>query len=156
MTHRHTALLLTSLLALTTSSVAFAETIEDHAAKPMKTIVVTPTRLAPQDLRLGTGDVLAFQNLSMQMMKLTFIEPKDTGQRTTCQLLKRVSPTEAIAPGATFQRQGDQVVALLAPGTFVSVCSLKPGTYVYTATSAFENAGGDDAALGMKGTIVVE
>jgi hypothetical protein len=151
-----TTLLLASLFALAISAVSFAETVEDHANKPIKTVVVTSTRLAPQDLRMGTGDVLSFQNLSMKMMQLTFTEPKNVGQKTTCQLLKRVSPTEAVAPGAVFQRQGDQVTALIAPGMFVSVCSLAPGTYVYTAAPVFEGALNNDATLGMKGTIVVE
>jgi hypothetical protein len=155
MTHRRTALLLASLFAITTSAVSFAETMEDHANKPVKTIVVTPTRLVPQELHLGTGDVLSFQNLSAKMMQLTFIEPKNVGQKTTCQLLKRVSPTEALAPGAVFQAQGDQVTALIAPGTFVSVCSLQAGTYVYTA-APFGAGIGDDDSLGIKGTIVVE
>jgi plastocyanin len=136
-------------------SLAEPETAESHAAKPIKTIAITPTRLAPQDLRMGTGDVLSFQNLSLKMMQLTFIEPKNVGQKTTCSQLKRVSPDEATAPGAVFQRQGDQVTALIAPGTFVSICSLMPGTYVYTANAAFEGALPDES-LGMKGTITVE
>ena len=156
MTRRPTALLLASLFALTTSAVAFAETMEDHANKPIKTVVVTSTRLAPQELHMGTGDVLSFQNLSLKIMQLTFMQPKNVGQKTTCQLLKRVSPTEAVAPGAVFQAQGDQVTALIAPGTFVSVCSLQAGVYVYTAAPAFEGALNNDATLGMKGTIVVE
>jgi hypothetical protein len=105
---------------------------------------------------MGTGDVLSFQNLSGQMMQLTFIEPKNVAQKTTCQLLKRVSPTEAIAPGAVFQQQGNQVTALIAPGMFVSVCSLEPGFYAYTSSPAVGAAIDNDATLGMKGTIVVK
>jgi hypothetical protein len=117
-------------------------------------VAISPTRVTPQDLKMGTGDVLAFQNFSQKMMQLTFIEPKHVGQYTTCTHLKRVSPTEAAAPGALFQRQGDEVTALIAPGTFVSVCSLKPGLYVYTAVDAFGADPGDQ--LGIKGTITVE
>jgi hypothetical protein len=156
MTRPRTALLFASLLAFTAATAAFAETPEDHAKKPTKTVQITPSRINPQDLEMGTGDVLAFQNLSMKMMQLTFIEPKNVGQYTTCRLLKRVSPTEALAPGAVFQQQGDQITALIAPGTTVSVCSLKPGNYVYTAESSFEGATQDDATLGMKGTITVK
>ena len=132
------------------------ETPESHADKPNKVVTITPTRLVPPDLRMGTGDVLAFHNLSMKTMVLTFIQPKNVGQYTTCTQIKRVSSSEATAPGAAFQRQGDQVTATLLPGTFVSVCSLKAGTYVYTANASFEGALTDDATLGMKGTIVVE
>jgi hypothetical protein len=120
----------------------------------VKTVAISPTRLAPQDLTMGTGDVLAFQNFSQKLMKLTFIQPKHVGQYTTCSQLKRVSPDEALAPGALFQRQGDEVTALISPGTFVSVCSLKPGVYVYTAVDAL---GADpDDTLGLKGTITVK
>ena len=92
----------------------------------------------------------------VQTVQLTFISPKRVGQYTTCTQLRRVSSTEATARGAVFQAQGDQVTATLLPGTFVSICSLKPGVYVYTANYSFEGATTNDATLGMKGTIVVE
>ena len=155
MMRTRSVLLLASLLALVSPALSRAETVEDHAGKPVKTVALTPTRISPQDLTMGTGDVLAFQNFStQQMMQLTFIQPKNVGQYTTCQQLKRVSPTSAVAPGALFQREDDQVTALIAPGTFVSVCSLKPGVYVYTATVF----GGVDQGeqLGIKGTITVK
>jgi len=126
-----------------------------HANKPQRVVTLTSTRLDPKELDMGTGDVLAFHNLSMKTMQLQFISPKNVGQYTTCTALKRVSPTEATAKGAVFQRQGDEVSATILPGTFVSVCSLKPGTYVYTANPLIEGAQFDDT-LGMKGTIVVK
>ena len=138
------------------ASAAGPETEESHADKPNKVITITSTRLVPQELHLGTGDVLAFHNLSFKTMQLTFLQPKNVGRYTTCTQIKRVSATEATAKGAVFQQQGDQITATLLPGTFVSVCSLKPGTYVYTAAATFEGALTDDATLGMKGTIVVE
>jgi hypothetical protein len=67
-----------------------------------------------------------------------------------------VSPTEATARGAVFQQQNDQVTATLLSGTFVGICSLKPGVYVYTANLSYQGASTNDATLGMKGTIVVE
>ena len=133
------------------------ETPESHADKPNKVVILTSTRINPKELDMGTGDVLAFQNLSQKTLKLTFISPKHVGQYTTCTQIRRVSPTEATAPGAVFQQQGDEVTATLLPGTFVSVCSLKPSVYVYTVSAPFEGGGArDDATLGMKGTIVVK
>jgi hypothetical protein len=132
------------------------ETEESHADRPNRVVTITATRLVPQELHMGTGDVLAFHNLSNTTMQLTFIEPKYMGRHTTCTQVKRVSPTEAVARGAVFQLQGDEVTATLLPGTFVGVCSLQPGVYVYTAQRSFEGALTDDATLGMKGTIVVE
>jgi hypothetical protein len=131
------------------------ETEESHADKPNKVITITETRLVPQELHMGTGDVLVFHNLSSRTMHLTFIQPKHVGRYTTCTQLKRVSPTEATAPGAAFQRQGDEVTATFLPGTFVSVCSLRPGTYVYTS-QPIAGALRNDATLGLQGTIVVE
>jgi hypothetical protein len=170
MTRPSTAVLMTLLLALagcagssgggTPASPAVAsgapETEESHADRPNKVVTITPTRIVPAELRMGTGDVLALHNLSNRTLVLTFIEPKNPGQRTTCTQLKRVSPDEATARGALFQRQGDEITATLLPGTFVSVCSLMPGTYVYTVNATFEGARRDDATLGMKGTIIVE
>lgn len=150
---RHAALA-ASFLILAGSATVRAQSAEDHANLPLKTVAISPTRVSPQDLTMGTGDVLAFQNFSQRLMKLTFIQPKNVGQYTTCTHLKRVSPNEALAPGALFQRQGDEVTALISPGTFVSVCSLKPGLYVYTAVDAL---GSDpDDTLGIKGTITVK
>lgn len=133
------------------------ETPESHADKPKKVVTFTATRIVPQELHMGTGDVLAFHNLSMNTLELTFISPKRVAQYTTCTQLRRVSATEATAPGAVFQQQGDQVTATLLPGTFVSVCSLKPAVYEYTVRAIYEGARfRDEATLGMKGTIVVE
>ena len=153
MTHTRSAVLLTALLALV-PILAHGQPVDDHSDKPIKTITITPTRLNPPDLTMGTGDVLAFQNLSQKMMQLTFLQPKHVGQYTTCTNLKRVSAGEATAPGALFQRQGDEVTALIAPGTVVSVCSLKAGVYVYTAVDALGT--NPDEQLGMKGTVTVK
>jgi hypothetical protein len=146
----------TSTRPATPAVAAGPETEESHADKPNRVVTLTDTRIVPKELDMGTGDVLAFHNLSMQTYRLTFIEPKHVGRYTTCTAIKRVSPTEATAPGAVFQRQGDEVSATLLPGTFVSVCSLKPGLYVYTARPVIEGSRFDDATLGMKGTIVVK
>ena len=132
------------------------ETEESHADKPQKVVTLTTTRIVPKELQMGTGDVLAFHNLTVQAVQLTFISPKRVGQYTTCTQLRRVSATEATARGAVFQAQGDEVTATLLPGTFVSICSLKPGVYVYTANYSYEGATSNDATLGMKGTIVVK
>ena len=127
-----------------------------HANKPQRVVTLTQTRIDPKELEMGTGDVLAFHNLSMQTFSLQFLSPKHVGQYTTCTQIKRVSPSEATAKGAVFQRQGDEVTATILPGTFVSVCSLKPGVYEYTANPLVEGAQFDDSTLGMKGTIVVK
>ncbi|HWP64830.1 MAG TPA: hypothetical protein VNO26_02820 [Candidatus Limnocylindria bacterium] len=132
------------------------ETPESHADKPNRVVTITATRLVPQELHMGTGDVLAFHNLSMKTVELTFVSPKRVGEYTTCTQVQRVSPTEATARGAVFQRSGDEVTATLLPGTFVGICSLKPGVYVYTAHVEFETSVQDESPLGMKGTIVVE
>jgi plastocyanin len=139
-----------------TVAAAQPETEESHADKPNKVVTITPTRLVPDTLKMGTGDVLVFHNFSGNTMRLTFIQPKHVGRYTTCTLLKRVSPTEATAPGAVFQRQDDEVTATFLPGTFVSVCSLKPGTYVYVSKPVLQGALPNDATLGLQGTIVVE
>jgi hypothetical protein len=127
-----------------------------HASKPQRVVTLTADRIDPQSLDMGTGDVLAFHNLSMKTFELQFISPKNVAQYTTCTLIKRVSPSEATAKGAVFQRQGDEVTATILPGTVVSVCSLKPGVYEYTANPLIEGAQFDNATLGMKGTIVVK
>lgn len=58
--------------------------------------------------------------------------------------------------GALFTRRGDQVVGLIAPGAFVSVCSLAPGRYVYTAAPAKSVGAPTGGDLGEKGEIIVE
>ena len=133
-----------------------AEALESHADKPNRIVTITPTRVVPVELHMGTGDVLAFHNLSGDAVVITFIQPKNVGRHTKCKLVRRISPTEAVAPGAVFQAQGDQVTATLLPGTFVSICSLDPGTYVYTANLGYAGGIPNDATLGMKGTVVVE
>ena len=140
----------------TAPTVATGATASDHANKPQRVVTLTTTRIDPKELDMGTGDVLAFHNLSMKTIELQFISPKNVGQYTTCTDLRRVSSQEATAKGAVFQRQGDEVSATILPGTLVSVCSLKPGVYEYTANPLIEGADFDDATLGMKGTIVVK
>jgi len=151
-----TAALLVALVAVAVP--AFAEEGPgSHADHPQKVVSIGASRISPVELKMGTGDVLSFQNFSGSILKITFLEPKDLASHVKCSQVKRISPNEAVVAGALFQRQGDEVVGYVAPGAFVSVCSLQPGRYVYTVAPIATTGGtpgGDD--LGQKGEIVVE
>lgn len=151
-----TAPLLVALLALAAPSFA-EEGPESHAERPQKVVALGAARISPVQLTMGTGDVLTFQNFSGKVLKVTFLEPKNLAEHVKCSQVKRISENEAVVAGALFQRQGDEVVGYVAPGAFVSVCSLSPGRYVYTvAPVATTGAVAATDDLGQKGEINVQ
>jgi hypothetical protein len=148
------ATLLTVLLL--TAGVALAEDApaESHDDRPQKVISLGASRISPIRLVMSTSDVLAFQNYSATIMQVTFLEPRDLAGKVQCKQIDRVTENEALTPGARFRRRGDQVIALISPGAFVSVCGLPAGNYVYTAAPFTPQQRGDRA--GQRGQIVVE
>jgi hypothetical protein len=148
------AALLTVLIA--TAGVALAETApaESHDDHPQKVISLGASRISPTRLTMSTGDVLAFQNYTANIMQVIFLEPPRLGQTVQCKQIERVAEDAAITPGALFKRRGDQVVALIAPGAFVSVCGLPRGNYVFSAAPFTPQMAGE--RLGQRGQIVVE
>lgn len=157
MMHALLAALLIAVLASVGPVGAETETAESHADRPQKVVAIGQSRIVPTTLRMSTGDVLAFQNHSARIMRIVFLEPKNLGEKVRCGQIQRISEDEAQVPGALFKRRGDQVVGLIAPGAFVSVCSLAPGRYVYTVAPAAPSSGASAGEpLGQKGEIVVE
>ncbi len=149
------AALLTVLLA--TAGVALAETAppaESHDDHPQKVISLGASRISPTRLTMSTSDVLAFQNYSANIMQVIFLEPRDLAGKVQCKQIERVAPDAAVTPGALFKRRGDQVVALIAPGAFVSVCGLPRGNYVFSAAPFTPQMAGE--RQGQRGQIVVE
>ena len=126
---------------------------ENHADRPQKVISLGQSRVVPSKLTMGTGDVVAFQNYSGKVLQVTFLEPANVAQKVQCKQIERVSENEAMTPGALFKRRGDQVVGLIAPNAFVSICGLSPGRYVFSV-APFTPQARDQ--LGQKGEIVVE
>jgi hypothetical protein len=150
-----------ALVTLLAAAALPAGAEEDHAGRPQKIVTIGQTRLAPNTLRMKADEVLTMQNHSQRMMRVVFTEPKDLADRVKCAEVKRVSEDEAMVAGSVFRRRGDQVVGLIAPGAFVSVCSLAPGTYTFRAVPADASAPPDDDRAGsgtggMSGEIVVE
>jgi hypothetical protein len=157
MMRTRTTLLFALLLAPAAPTLVAAEEAEDHAAHPQKVIAIGESRIVPDRLRMSTGDVLTFQNHSGQILRITFLEPADLRDKVKCRQIERLSENEALVPGALFKRRGDRVVGLIAPGAFVSVCSLAPGRYTYTTSVARgAGVGAPGEPLGQKGEIIVE
>lgn len=148
------ATLLTVLLV--TAGVALAENApaESHDDHPQKVVSLGASRISPTRLNMSTGDVLAFQNYSPNVLQITFLEPARLGEKVQCKQIERVAQDAAITPGALFKRRGDQVIALIAPGAFVSVCGLPAGNYVYSVAPFTPQVAGE--RQGQKGQIVVQ
>lgn len=146
------SLLVLACAALCLAPLARAEE-ENHGDRPQKVVSLGQTRIVPDRLTMGTGDVLAFQNYAGKVLQVTFLEPANVGEKVQCKQIQRVSENEAMTPGALFKRRGTQVTGLIAPNAFVSICGLSPGRYVY-AVAPFGAQTRDQ--LGQKGEIVVE
>ncbi|MGH7895656.1 MAG: hypothetical protein ACREQL_13375 [Candidatus Binatia bacterium] len=153
MSRSSTTVLLIALLAAPMLVRAEGEVAENHTDRPQKVIALGETRIVPSKLAMSASDVLAFQNYSSKVLQVTFLEPPNVGQKVQCKQIQRVSATEAMTPGAVFKRRGEQVIALIAPNAFVSVCGLSPGRYVFSM-APFAPQIPDQ--LGQKGEIVVE
>jgi hypothetical protein len=118
------------LLAAPAAIVAETEDLGAHARHPMQTVVIGDV-IRPQKTDLRTGEVIVFQNHSVQPVVVTFTEPADLKQRIRCALVRGSEVGDPKAPWQLFTWQNGRLVATIPPGRFAAVCSLAPGTYAY-------------------------
>jgi len=154
MTRGPVAALLLALFLTVGVALGADEIPESHDDRPQKVISLGASRISPTRLTMDTGDVLAFQNYSPKVLQVIFLEPPGLAGKVQCKQIERVAEDAAITPGALFKRRGDQVVALIAPGAFVSVCGLPRGNYVYSVAPFTPQQAGE--RQGEKGQIVVQ
>jgi hypothetical protein len=147
-----------TLLALVLAGPGRAEEepIGGHARHPQKVIVLDSDRIVPSELDMSEGDVLVFENQSIEPIVVTFVDPKNVGDRIRCGLIRKTEHDEARAPWLLFQKTGDQLSATIPPGRFASVCSLSPGKYAFTATHLSLRTTTAGGVLPNKGQITVK
>ncbi len=147
------------LAAMVAPGVARAEheNADVHVHGQTKTITVDNTDVRPESLTMDHGDVLGFTNSSTHPVNITFIEPQDLKKKIRCGFVhakgEKHAPTEE---WARFSWRDGKLVANIPPGRFASVCSLEPGTYVYTAQRVSVRGTGTGGILPAQGRIEVK
>lgn len=155
MTIRIAGLSLFLALALAVTPARAAETAADHAKHPHHTITLDGDDIWPSTTTIDGGDVIGFQNYATQPLTITFTSPKDLKDKIRCHLIKDPDNPAPPAAWSTFSWQGSQLVAMIPPGQFASVCSLSPGVYQFNVVALGQNAG-PIGVLPDQGTIVVK
>ncbi len=133
------------------------EEVGGHAKHPMHAVVLDNQDIRPSNVTMEKGDVLVFENHSLQPIKVTFTEPADLKDRIRCELIREKAGAKALAPWQLFAWEDGKLAATIPPGRFASVCSLREGNYTFLATplntKVRQPAGG---GLPEKGQIVVK
>jgi len=132
------------------------ESVEAHAKHPQKVVILDADRIAPSSLQMSEGDVLVFENQSVQPIVVTFVEPKDVGEKIHCSLVRKDEREKIRAPWLLFEKSGGGLSASIPPGRFASLCSLGPGTYAYTARLARLRTRQAGSIVPEKGQITVQ
>jgi hypothetical protein len=133
------------------------EDLMGHARHPAHTVVLDNLDIRPADTTMDPGDVLVFENQSLQPIKVSFVEPADLKDRIRCELVRPTPDAKVRAPWQLFAWEDGKLTATIPPGRFASVCSLKEGNYTFLAdpvnARARQPSGG---GLPQKGQIVVK
>ena len=152
----HRTLVLAGTLLALAVSVHAAEELTGHAKHPQKVVVLDADRIAPSNLQMSEGDVLVFENQSIHPIVVTFIEPKDAGDKIHCSFVRKSEREKIKAPWLLFESSGGALSATIPPGRFASVCSLASGTYAYTAVQPRLRTTQSASILPEKGQITVQ
>ena len=150
--------LVTLIAGVTLTTAQASNDVDAQPAGSARTIVLQgEDRLSPSTLTMTAGDVLEFENDSGELMRLTFVEPRDQDDKIHCYLSDHTSARSDQTPWLRFDRGfGRRLTATLPPGKFASVCSLAPGQYTFVTTPIPRDPRGVLDPLGVKGTITVQ
>ena len=150
--------MLALLLALASApALAEHEDGKAHDHGPKKTVVLDNDDIRPSSLEMANGDVLAFENVSTQPMRVVFTDPKDLIDKVRCSAIRNAKDKGTpSAPWALFMWTDGKLSADVPPGKFASVCSLTAGHYAFTATGIGNDPGSQSGVLPSKGSIDVK
>ncbi len=136
---------LTRLAAVSLSIIAIATTARaeetDHADHRHRSIRITSSRLHPEPANLATQDAIVFLNYSGRIAQISFDE--SVAKSIACRTRSSFEPAN-----------GRLVAANVRQGSFVSLCTLEPGSYDYKVELK-SSAGGENYSV-HEGQIVVE
>ena len=156
----HTTVLFLSVsLALWATPMRAAEEgLAEHAAHDTHTVTLDGKDVRPAQTSMDHGDTLAFANYSAHPMRVTFTEPTGLKDKVRCGLVHGKEKKAPSAAWALFTWDNNKLVATVPPGQFASVCSLEPGSYVFTAgpINTASPGSADTSQLPAKGQIVVK
>jgi len=136
---------------------ARGEDVGAHARHMPHTVVLDGLDIRPSTTTMGAGDMLVFENYSVDPMRVTFTEPADLKERIRCGLVKQKEAEKAQAPWQLFAWSDGKLVGTIPPGRFASVCSFREGTYTFvTARLGVEARPAGGGGLPAKGEVVVK
>ncbi len=128
-----------------------------HARETPHTVILDGQDIRPSTTTMGAGDMLVFENYSVQTMRITFTEPADLKERIRCGLVRPKEADKAQAPWQLFAWSDGKLVGTIPPGRFASVCSFREGTYTFvTARLGVEARPAGGGALPAKGEVIVK
>jgi hypothetical protein len=137
------------LLAL----LARAAAVEEHPEAAIRQVILGRAAIIPADLTADAKSVLQFNNVTADILTVTFVDPPDIATRVRCGLLK--TPEREAPPWALFTLRDGKLVGTIPPGRLASLCSFAPGEYVYTVERLATQATGR-APLPLKGQVRVQ
>ena len=144
-------------LTLGVGAPARGEDVQAHLRAATHTVILDTEDVRPSTTTMAAGDAVAFQNYSLDVMRVTFVEPADLKERIRCGLVKQNEAEKAQAPWQLFAWSDDKLVATIPPGRFASVCSFREGTYTFLANRlGVQPRDGVAGGLPQKGEVIVK
>ena len=144
-------------LALGVGAPTRGEDVRTHTRTATHTVILDTEDVRPSTTTMAASDALAFQNYSLDNMRVTFVEPADLKERIRCGLVKQKEAEKAQVPWQLFAWSDGKLVATIPPGRFASVCSFREGTYTFlTSRLGVQPRDGAEGGLPLKGEVIVK